>query len=326
MPDHRMQAPARRRWPPKTVIIVVATVLVILQLCVSGCSAVTPLTPPGEPEDLPTEMPEPSSTPSETPLETLPASPAPVVESSGPVGTTLGQMDLEYPLSMEPGTTDTVILEVYVPPLLASADPSRVARVVTPQSTERASDAFETYVATIYISAAMRAELASSAFEVAEQQPAQQLVEVNAVEQPTYWMWILKAPPEAGKHVFVLKLYLDTQSNPSWTGSFEVQVSGPPATSTPTPTATPTLAPTPVPTTTPTPVPPFQAAIRDVYDNAAVVLGGILALAGAIVAALINAKAADKKPASRHKARGGHGTWPASLIFRLKEWWKSLRE
>lgn len=71
--------------------------------------------------------PRPGNTPTETPH--------PVLETTE--GTTLsdnariGQLDVEYPILMSPGSSDTVIASIYIPPLLASLALVSIERVVT---------------------------------------------------------------------------------------------------------------------------------------------------------------------------------------------------
>jgi hypothetical protein len=219
------------------VLLVVGLVLGALMLIPGGPEA--PTASPSPPLSLPTlaieyeptlEEPSPDST--LTPTASPSPTPAIVVETTTgtelAADTTLGEASVEYPLYMNPGSSDFVNLAVYVPPMLASIKPMSVERVEIPENIPAVQGELNRYQATIMLARTMRAELHALGFEVEELYPTSQAVDIDQVNQPTIWAWNIKAPDTAAPHNLVLQLYLGDNPQPSWVRSFRVEVSGAP--------------------------------------------------------------------------------------------------
>lgn len=177
--------------------------------------------PAAEPEAVePTE-----SAPTPTPPPTAAAI---VVEAApdAPQAESLGKLDVTYPVRMAPQASDTVILELSVPELLAAAEPVAVARV---EEAEPISEDLGRYDAVIFLAPRMRAELTSPGLTVEALTPAEQPVAINAIDAPTSWAWTVQAPGTPGKQVLTLRLFRSGDDAPMWIGSLRVNVVSPPA-------------------------------------------------------------------------------------------------
>ena len=270
---------------------------------------------------VPGEVGEPA--PSPTPL---------VVQAApdAPVGETLGRLDVEYPVRMAPEASDTVILELSVPELLAAAEPVAVTRV---EEAEPVSEDLGHYDAVVYLAPRMAARLTAPAIVIEPLTPEEQDLELESVDVPTTWAWTVQAPESAGKQVMTLQLFRTGDAAPLWTGSLRVDVvaarelqSHVEAEATATP-----AAPAPVPTDPPDPGligTVIQALTQDVTG----LVLGVLSLIGSIIAAglaaWIERGGSLKRP--RQKTRGftpspRPGGALRALWFRISERFRSRR-
>ena len=225
---------------------------------------------PSPPDPSPPE-PVPMDTPSPTPTAFFETTRATTSDSE-----TLGELDVEYPMRVSPGSSDTVILSIYVPASLASLKPMSVERVQLPDDVPAIIGDLNSYRTTILVAETMRAELSSPGFEVESLHPAQQQVNIHEVNQPTSWAWTIRAPSSLGRQVFTLRIYLNQEISPAWVGSFHVEV----VESSPTRAPTHTIAPTS--TLAPTPLTPLSRAVNELIDNSATVLGAVLSFIAAM--------------------------------------------
>jgi hypothetical protein len=300
---------ALRRICPGIAIAVLAWIFV-------ACSPMmteAPETEPGAPE--PTTISEPTSLPEPLPTATRP----PVVveaDETAPAGDALGQLEFEYPIRMEPLASDTAILELSIPELLAASEPVGVARVEAQSSAPPEAD-LGRYDAVVFVAGRMRAELASPALKIAPLHPAAQDVVLTEIDHPTVWAWTLQAPETPGKQVMTLSLSREGDDVPVWVGSFRVDVASVAAGVETSPQPTPTL----------TPAPLVRQLVDAVTQDLTTVVMGVVGLVGTIVAAIIAARIerggsrrSRGTPTSR-QASGTpyHGGWLRSLWFRLRE-------
>lgn len=263
------------------------------------------------PTPTPTDTPNPSSTASNTPLltETLAATPTDTpppyyesVEDAASLETpSLGEINIEYPFSMSPRSSNLVVLSIYVPDKLVSLLPIAVGRVEIPIDAPPIIGELHSYQTTILIASSMRVELSSPVFEIESLFPATQDVDTNSIARPTFWAWSIVAPGEVGSHIVTVEVYLGNDTAPSWVRSLQIDVVEFTPTPLPTPTATliptatrsptstriPTSTDTPIFTLTPTHTPTFTptpTAVPFVQTPGGVAMIGA---GGTIMAALI---------------------------------------
>ena len=278
------------RKPASILVIglVLACVIVLgLGLCVLTTLPKMAFLGSGE-EAAPME-PAPSSIPltsGSTPTmpseaEETASAPEEAVESSEDTAITadtqVGEFNLSYPIWMRPGTSDSVLFTVIIPAEYAALQVEEFSRTdIAPQSVP-AIGAIGSDNGTIYIDGRIRVELDSLTFQVQPEYPALQSVDLTP-NTPTYWAWSLLAPVEEGFHRINVKVYLDeTSDNPSWFGTYQIEILLP----------TPTPVPTPRPTIPPTPTQTVSQRVGDqVIDNFGDILAALIPTLIAIAAAL----------------------------------------
>ena len=204
-----------------------------------------------------------------------------VVESSEDTtitaDTQVGEFSLSYPIWMRPDTSDAVLFTIIIPVEFAALEVEEFSRTdIAPQSVP-AIGALGSDQGTIFIDGRIRVELDSLTFQVKPEYPEVQSVDLTP-NTPTYWAWSLLAPVEEGFHRINVKVFLDEESdNPSWFGTYQVEVLLP----------TPTPAPTPSATIPPTPTQSVSQRIGDqLIDNFGEILVALIPTILAIAAAL----------------------------------------
>lgn len=183
----------------------------------------------------PTERPGPG--PTGTAAGAATPTPTPTVQVETNEGTeitdvsTLGEVNIEYPIRMTAGSSDVVVLSVYVPAMLASLVPIEVERVEIPPDAPAVAGELNRYRATILVAGTMRIELHSLGFAVEDLYPATQAIDIDEVNVATVWAWNVQAPERPGTYVLVVSAYRIGEGNearPSWIRSLSVDVVGPP--------------------------------------------------------------------------------------------------
>jgi hypothetical protein len=225
----------------------------------------------------------------------------------------LGKLDVEYPAMMSPASSDTVIASIYIPPFLASVDRISIERIVLPYDLPRTIGGLGLHSATLLLVERMRVELSSLSFSVKDESPPVQEISINKFNVPTYWAWTIQAPNAPGFHIFTISVFMGDDVEPSWIGSFRVEVAEPTATavptntptdtptvtatSTPTPTPTYTPSPTPTPTVTPTPTPlPIVRQVRDqLVNNSATICVAFIPLVGVIAGLYVSNQSSKRE-------------------------------
>ena len=195
----------------------------------------------------------------------------------------VGELELEYPARMSPGSSDIVRLSIQIPEALVSLSPMSVERVAPPEGASGPIGAVASDRATVLLGPEMRVELSSPTFGVAAESPAVQRVALERIAEPTFWVWSLVAPERPGSHVLTLKLYLGAEATqPSWLRAYTVAVIAPSPTATPvvpTETPEPTAVPTEEPTPTPVPTPTLSERVKEgMVENAAEIIISIVSL------------------------------------------------
>ena len=194
---------------------------------------------------------------------------------------TLGQINVEYSVRLSPNSGDgSVIASVRMPEMLASIDPVQVEKVTIPEDAPPIVGEQESYEAVIRIARQIRIEMdAPSLLNISGPTELTQDVNLELIDEPTFWLWTFKAPEDIGYHNFTLSVYLNEEPNPTWVRVFQIEVRDPA-----TPTATFTLVPTltPTPTFTPTPV-PFIATLT----GTATIISGVIILVILLIGLLI---------------------------------------
>ncbi len=164
------------------------------------------------------------------------ATPTPTVQVETSEGaeitdvSTLGEVNIEYPIRMTAGSSDVVVLSVYVPAMLASLVPIEVERVEIPADAPAVAGELNRYRATILVAGTMRIELQSLGFAVEDLYPATQAVDIDEVNKATVWAWTVQAPERPGTYVLVVRAYRigeGDEARPSWIRSLSVDVVSP---------------------------------------------------------------------------------------------------
>jgi hypothetical protein len=188
----------------------------------------------------------------------------------------VGQLEFEYPANILVNSSETVLLRVSLPYELASQDVTEFQRIPLPIDNPETLG-FSSYITRTMLYDAMRAKLTSPGLRVESiQGDILQRVHLDEQGVPTNWEWVIQAPNYAGKQVMVLSVYLGASVQPSWVGSFDINVVMP--TDTPAPTETNTLVPpiptftlsptiTPSPTLTPTSIPVVKKVVKQIVDT-----------------------------------------------------------
>lgn len=212
----------RTRTPPPTVSVIVPPVTATRTPV--GTVAV---------RQTPTERPGPGPTGTAAGA----ATPTPTVQVETSEGaeitdiSTLGEVTIEYPIRMTAGSSDVVVLSVYVPAMLASLVPIEVERVEIPADAPAVAGELNRYRATILVAGTMRIELQSLGFAVEDIYPATQAVDIDEVNKATVWAWNVQAPERPGTYVLVVRAYRvgeGDEERPSWIRSLSVDVVSPP--------------------------------------------------------------------------------------------------
>lgn len=135
-----------------------------------------------------------------------------------------GEINVEYPLRINPEASDVVRILVQVPPELASSAPVLFDRIIIPLDAPPIVGQAETYRATILVSQTIRMELSSPTLGVQAIQPDVQKVDLSIDAGPTLWAWFVVAPKNVGLHTFALKVFLGDDTSPSWIRAFQIEV------------------------------------------------------------------------------------------------------
>lgn len=179
----------------------------------TGTAVLTPGATPGTPTPLPTVQVETSEGTEITDISTL------------------GEVNIEYPIRMTSGSSDVVVLSVYVPAMLASLVPLEVERVEIPPDAPAVAGELNRYRATILVAGTMRIELQSLGFAIEDLYPATQNIDLDEVNKATVWAWTVQAPERTGTYVLVVRAYRigeGDEARPSWIRSLAVDVVSPP--------------------------------------------------------------------------------------------------
>jgi hypothetical protein len=174
-----------------------------------------------------------------TPLPTATPLPQMEIAENAEVSeiTSLGQLTVEYPVRMAPGSSDgTIIVSVRIPDVLVSLNPNDIEIKPIPPHAPPAAGARGSDEAFIAIANIMRVELSAPAFKVESAIPATQPVNLAEIDDPTVWIWTLVAPDTPGLHNFTLSVYHGNATQPVWARVYQLEVL--PLTPTP-PTPTP---------------------------------------------------------------------------------------
>lgn len=200
-----------------------------------------------------TRTPTPSRTP--TPLEYEAAMQILPTETD-----VLGEIRIKYPAWLRPGTGDMVNISIQIPRDMQDFSIDWALRIDLPATATPQIGSLENQHATILVDSRMRVELESSTLDIQPRTPAIQDIDTFGVENPSMWIFAITAPEALGKHRVDLSVFLDEESDqPSWFGSYQVEVVEP--TNTPLPTATPSPRPTRTPSPIPTDTPTFTPTI-----------------------------------------------------------------
>ncbi len=268
------------------VVLLVAAALLITVVFPKG--HVTP----GPPSTATlTEPPASSATETSPPTEEVypeppTPTPEPVLETTEGTDVTegvLGEVQVEYPVRMSPGSSGLLILEISIPPQLASLAPVSVARVEIPPDAPEIVGQHETHRSTILVAETMRVELSSPTFVVNPHYPPLREVEIRRVNVATVWAWDIAAPEIRGLHVLTARVYLGEEETPVWVRGFEVDV----IELTPTPRPTQPSVPTQPPAPTATPQPALRRLMTGLLDNAALLVVVLLIVLLILVAAAV---------------------------------------
>jgi hypothetical protein len=238
--------------------------LVFLAACSGMMPASTSEPAAQQTEDAATSAPAFNPSGSET-LETT--------SNTMPAQPKLGQMQINYPVVMLPGSSKTVNFSIYIPQELADASPESFKREVLPPDSPRPLGKYSEYNALILVSKRMRIELIAPNFVIQNLYPAEQDLNFSTANVRTNWGWTIIAPSQPNEYVLVVQVFIANEKSPSWVGSFDVLVEAPTA----------TVPPAPINTPTPTPVSAADLFWKNISDNAVTLIGTILTTLVAII-------------------------------------------
>jgi hypothetical protein len=136
----------------------------------------------------------------------------------------LGEISLEYPVRMMPGSSNSVNASIYIPFDLAPTSPIDIARVIIfPDFPPLFVDLNDTQTR-ILVAETMRIELTSPTFQITPLTPATQTVNISGPKAPTQWAWTIVAPNASGPHILTIQVYRGEDTYPSWVGSIQAEV------------------------------------------------------------------------------------------------------
>ena len=187
--------------------------------------------------------------PQPTPIAATPTPPSSVSVAENAEDRTLGQMEVEYTPRMNPGASNgTFVLAIGIPEQLAGDVPGRIEIITFPTDVPPSPGARQRDSVPLPITRLMRAELIAPAFTLGSPASITKKVNLDEINQPTYWTWSLVAPDAPGDHQVTLNIYQvlgpDEEALALPPRIYEIEVVAPTATMLP-------------PTPTATPVPPF---------------------------------------------------------------------
>ncbi|MCX6068560.1 MAG: hypothetical protein NT121_22910, partial [Chloroflexi bacterium] len=262
--------------------IKLATVNAAISLCLllSGCGGAAATQAPSVTETV-AETAAPIAQP--TPVSAFPTPTLAVSDTfqatsdQTPAQSRLGQIQVEYPILLQPGASKTVNFSIYIPAELADASPESFKREVLSPDNPRQLGKYREYSALILVSKRMRVELLAPNFIVQEIYPADQDLDMGTTQARTNWGWTITGPAIPNEYVLVIKVFIANEKAPSWVGSFDVIVE--PAT--PTPAPEPTITSTPNPTATP--LSATDRFVQNIADNAVTLIGTLLTTIVALI-------------------------------------------
>jgi hypothetical protein len=136
----------------------------------------------------------------------------------------LGEISLEYPVRMMPGSSNSVNASIYIPFDLAPTSPIDIARVIIfPDFPPLFVDLNDTQTR-ILVAETMRVELTLPTFQITPLTPATQTVNISGPKAPTQWAWTIVAPNASGPHILTIQVYRGEDTYPSWVGSIQAEV------------------------------------------------------------------------------------------------------
>jgi hypothetical protein len=153
-------------------------------------------------------MEAPSETPDATRQPDLP--PKIEVEMSAAAdvaNSTLGQLTVNRPLRMSPGSSDSFFVALRIPEQLASTIPIEVEIITIPEDAPPVIGQRGEDMVPLLVTAQMRAEIVAPTFVPVSTDPAIQPVNLAEIDDPTFWVWTLTAPTAVGLHDVTLKIH-----------------------------------------------------------------------------------------------------------------------
>jgi hypothetical protein len=274
MKERESEYVSKDRVDTSTILSVIVAVLTLLGMLLCLPNLFGPPTPTATPTATRTPTPEITWTP--TPKYELEVTGRTSSWQSG----VLGQLAIEYPLIMLPGSSDVFVLQISIPELLASVEPMAVSQVRSHSDVPRVVGQPNSFMVVVCVTETMRAELTSIAFNIQNNGSSIQEIDLDDYEKTTYWTWTIQPKQDvAGSQILTLLLYPDNSDTPWWSGHLEVDVVNPtptPGVPTVTPTYTPQPTFTPTPSPTSTPQPPLIRVGDAVIDDFPAVLTAIL--------------------------------------------------
>lgn len=191
-----------------TVLLTVGTILAVGLLFLGGGGG--------------TLIEEPTPTPLPTPTPT----PSFEITQDTAISRTdrLGEISIEYPLRMSPGSSDSVRVSIYIPVRLASLIPLGIERIEIPPDAPKVIGELNSHQAVIIVTETMRVDLSSPTFKVENLYPLKQKLNLDSVNEATLWAWTIVAPITIGTHVLTLRVLSGDSDTPNWVGNIKVEV------------------------------------------------------------------------------------------------------
>ena len=208
----------------------------------------------------------------------------------------VGSLEFEYTPFMQTATSETFYLEIYIPQQYASADPFFFERIFLPSTPFNKPNNLFSFTTNVLVYPIISAQLESTDFRILPlDSQSTKIFDVTNPSSSVNWRWVVQAPNTLGKHALVLSVFIDKIPDPSWTGSFAIEVYSPTPTPAPTSTWTPLPTYTSIPTATITMPPistptPTRTVLEEVGNNlksnSTTVLLWLLGIIGTLLAGL----------------------------------------
>ncbi len=137
----------------------------------------------------------------------------------------LGSLAVDYPQRLTPMSSDTVVVAISSPRLLASADPQTAIRIEVSEDAPTVLGKVKRFETIILIQERLRVVLTAPTLSIEPLYPDIQIVTLGQANPATIWAWSIIAPETPGLHTMNLRVYVpDKGETPVWVGVFQIEI------------------------------------------------------------------------------------------------------